>query len=94
MFDKDKKCGRMDIAHFFYVLIYFKMRGDDYMVNLNNFNIAKDDFSILVSNLNNEDLLKYYLMKKAYADVLVIEGEYVGKTYDNLEKIEKKINLK
>ena len=64
------------------------------MVNLNNFNIAKDDFSILVSNLNNEELLKYYLMKKAYADVLVIEGEYVGKTYDNLEKIEKKINLK
>ena len=64
------------------------------MVNLNNYNIAKDDFSILVSNLNNEDLLKYYLMKKAYADVLVIEGEYVGKTYDNLEKIEKKINLK
>lgn len=64
------------------------------MVNLNNFDIAKDDFSILVSNLNNEDLLMYYLMKKAYADVLVIEGEYVGKTYDNLEKIEKKINLK
>lgn len=93
MFDKDKKCGRMDIAHFFYVL-YFKLRGDDYMVNLNNFDIAKDDFSILVSNLNNEDLLMYYLMKKAYADVLVIEGEYVGKTYDNLEKIEKKINLK
>ena len=30
------------------------MRGDDYMVNLNNFDIAKDDFSILVSNLNNE----------------------------------------
>ena len=53
MFDKDKKCGRMDIAHFFYVL-YFKLRGDDYMVNLNNFDIAKDDFSILTNNINNE----------------------------------------
>lgn len=93
MFDKDKKCGRMNIAHFFYVL-YFKLRGDDYMVNLNNFDIAKDDFSILTNNINNEELLKYYLIKKAYADMLVNLEEFVGKTYDNLEKIEKKINLK
>lgn len=93
MFDKDKKCGKMNIAHFFYVL-YFKLRGDDYMVNLNNFDIAKDDFSILTNNINNEELLKYYLIKKAYADMLVNLEEFVGKTYDNLEKIEKKIKQK
>lgn len=94
MFDKDKKCGRMYIAHFFYVLIYYKMKGDDYMLSLKNFNIAKDDFSILTNNINNEELLKYYLIKKAYADMLVKEDEFVGKTYDNLEKIEKKIKQK
>ena len=93
MFDKDKKCGKMDIAHFFYVL-HIKLRGDDYMVNLNNFDIAKDDFSILTNNINNEELLKYYLIKKAYADMLVNLEEFVGKTYDNLEKIEKKIKQK
>lgn len=64
------------------------------MVNLNNFDIAKDDFSILTNNINNEELLKYYLIKKAYADMLVNLEEFVGKTYDNLEKIEKKIKQK
>lgn len=64
------------------------------MLSLKNFNIAKDDFSILTNNINNEELLKYYLIKKAYADMLVKEDEFVGKTYDNLEKIEKKIKQK
>ena len=74
------------------------MEGEIYMNNLMNnikkLDIAKDDFSILnnenLSNITNE-LLDYYLIKKSYADSLVLEGEYVGITYKNLDIIKSRI---
>ena len=67
------------------------------MNNIKKLDIAKDDFSILnnenLSNITNE-LLDYYLIKKSYADSLVLEGEYVGITYKNLDIIKSRIKNK
>ena len=61
---------------------------------LSNLNIAKDNFTEVL-NLNDYNLNSlegYYYFQKAKADELTISGEYVGKTYDNLNIIKRKLN--
>lgn len=53
-------------------------------------NIAKDDFTVYVDSCAIIDSLgieKYYKAKKEHADQLVLEDEFVGKTYNNLKII-------
>lgn len=53
---------------------------------LSKFNIAKDDFnSLLVSN--NTELRRYYDEEYKRALTKVMDDEYVGITFDNLDKI-------
>lgn len=61
---------------------------------LSNLNIAKDNFKeILASDTYNLSSLEcYYFSKKLEADRLTLEGEFVGKTYDNLDAIKGMIN--
>lgn len=53
-------------------------------------NIAKDDFSLYVDSgviIDPFNIKKYYDEKKEHADQLVLEDEFVGKTYSNLRII-------
>ena len=61
---------------------------------LSNLNIAKDNFKEVLGsyNYNLSSLECYYLVKKEEANRLTLEGEYVGKTYDNLDAIEGILN--
>lgn len=56
-------------------------------------NFAKDDIKNL--ELKMEDLINLrnlVIEVKEYADALTMEGEFVGKTYDNLDYLDKIFN--
>lgn len=61
------------------------------LTNIINGNIAKDNYSIYVDScvVDFSRLRKYYEKQSERADALVRDGEFVGKTYDNLEIIKK-----
>ena len=69
---------------------------------LGKIDISRDFVSFsdtLVNEISKSDELRnkvasYYDVKKEYADRLVMEDEFVGRTYDNLESIEKVLTLK
>ena len=54
---------------------------------LTNFIISEDVFNINIKCENIDMLKRYYDSAYKTASVLVIEDEYVGITFDNLEKI-------
>ncbi len=54
---------------------------------LTNFIISEDVFNINIKCENIDVLKRYYDSAYKAASVLVIEDEYVGITFDNLEKI-------
>lgn len=55
---------------------------------LETFVISEDLFNYNAKTIGEKlKLKKYYDTKKEYADRLVLDDEYVGKTYDNLEII-------
>ena len=63
------------------------------MIKLNSLNIAKDNFSkILGHPYDINKLSAYYMYNKQKADTLVLEGEYVGRSYDNLRFIKQIIS--
>lgn len=60
---------------------------------LSKFNIAKDDFnSLLVSN--NAELRRYYDEEYKRALTKVMDDEYVGITFDNLDAIKEALEEK
>ena len=69
------------------------------MNNLNDLNIKKDNFDeyqdilyktscVDLVNYYNANKVNYYNANKVNADNLVMEDEFVGITYDNLDVIE------
>ena len=58
------------------------------MEHLNELNIADDDFSTVdFDSINSIELLKYYKLRCRIAAILTTDSEYVGISYDNLDKI-------
>ena len=53
---------------------------------MKNFDITKDDFNSLFIN-NKDELTRYYDEAYNRAVTKVMDDEYVGITFDNLEKI-------
>ena len=65
------------------------------MNNLNDLNIKKDNFDEyqdILYKTSCVDLVNYYNANKVKADNLVMEDEFVGITYDNLNVINQKID--
>ena len=59
------------------------------MIKLNSLNIAEDNFSLIIGkDYDIKKLSKFYLSSKERVDRLVLEDEFVGKSYDNLGYIE------
>ena len=54
---------------------------------LKNFIISKETFNINIKPCNIDILKRYYDDNYKKASILVMEDEYVGITFDNLEKI-------
>ena len=54
---------------------------------LKNFIISKETFNINIKPCNIDILKRYYDDKYKKASILVMDDEYVGITFDNLEKI-------
>ena len=54
---------------------------------LKNFIISKEIFNINIKPCNIDILKRYYDDNYKKASILVMEDEYVGITFDNLEKI-------
>ena len=54
---------------------------------LKNFIISKEIFSINIKPNNIDVLKRYYDDNYKKASILVMDDEYVGITFDNLEKI-------
>ena len=64
------------------------------MKSLNDLNIKKDNFDEYQDILYKTsciDLVNYYKASKNKADTLVMEDEFVGITYDNLNVIKNNI---
>ena len=63
---------------------------------LKNYDIAKDSFDYQgeLSLINRQILNEYCDDKQSYAERLVIDDEYVGYTFDNLDEIRKVLNRK
>lgn len=62
---------------------------------LTNFIISKEIFNINIKPRNIDILKRYYDAAYKKASILVMDDEYVGITFDNLDKIDtliKKIN--
>lgn len=61
-----------------------------------SFDIAHDTFesSLNISNHDRITLKRYYDANLQKANALVIDGEFVGKSYDNLDIIENKLVMK
>ena len=58
------------------------------MEHLNELNIANDDFSLIdFDSINSIELLKYYKLRCQIAALLTVDSEYVGISFDNLDKI-------
>lgn len=53
---------------------------------LNNFDITKDDFNPLLIS-SKDELIKYYDREYNLALTKVMDDEYVGITFNNLDKI-------
>ena len=65
---------------------------NDLIEIINGKDIARDDYSKYVDSCTFTNLLAlndYYYAKKNYADQLVLEDEFVGITYRNLDIIKK-----
>lgn len=58
---------------------------------LNNFDITKDDFNSLFIN-NKDELTRYYDEAYNRAVTKVMDDEYVGITFDNLDRINEFLN--
>ena len=54
---------------------------------LKNFIISKEIFNINIKPNNIDILKRYYYDNYKKASILVMDDEYVGITFDNLEKI-------
>lgn len=54
---------------------------------LTNFIISKEIFNINIKPRNIDILKRYYDYNYKKASILVMDDEYVGITFDNLEKI-------
>ena len=54
---------------------------------LKNFIISKETFNINIKPCNIDILKRYYDDNYKKASILVMDDEYVGITFDNLEKI-------
>ncbi len=54
---------------------------------LRSFTISKEIFNIKIKENNIDILKKYYDDMYKKASILVMDDEYVGNTFDNLEKI-------
>ncbi len=64
------------------------------MNNLNDLNIKKDNFDEyqdILYKTSCVDLVNYYNANKVKADNLVMEDEFVGITYDNLNVIKNNV---
>ena len=60
------------------------------MIKLNKLNIAKDNFKNFIGkNYDIKKLDEYYSVAKEKTDRLVLEDEYVGISYTNLNYLEK-----
>lgn len=61
---------------------------------LKKFDIAHNSFNynLLVSDSDIELLKKYYKDSYDHASILVTDDEFVGKTFDNLDKVYQIIN--
>ncbi len=82
------------------VTSYLILRRNSLNTYLKNFDIAHDIFNYDIT-YSDVDLLKtYYEEKKNYADILTVEDEFTGNTYNNLDVINnnikklKKINIR
>lgn len=66
--------------------------GVNLIMYLRAFDIKKDTFDSRkrYTDFESQILENYYDEKSQTADRLVIEGEYVGRTYDNLDVIKSK----
>ena len=65
---------------------YLIVRENNVNSYLKNFDITKDDFNSLFIN-NKDELARYYDEAYNRAVTKVMDDEYVGITFDNLEKI-------
>ena len=65
---------------------YLIVRENNVNSYLKNFDITKDDFNSLFIN-NKDELTRYYDEAYNHAVKLVMDDEYVGITFDNLDKI-------
>lgn len=65
---------------------YLVIRENNVNSYLKNFDITKDEFNPLFIT-NKEELRRYYDEEYNHAVTLVIDDEYVGKTFDNLDII-------
>mgnify|MGYP001419046360 CR=1 FL=1 len=65
---------------------YLIVRENNVNSYLKNFDITKDDFNSLFIN-NKDELTRYYGEAYNRAVTKVMDDEYVGITFDNLEKI-------
>ncbi len=72
---------------------YLVIRENNVSSYLSEFNIAKDDFNPLFIT-NKEELRRYYDEEYNHAVTLVIDDEYVGKTFDNLDIIKEVLEEK
>ena len=64
------------------------MRTEIELLNyLKNFIISKEIFNINIKPCNIDILKRYYDDNYKKASILVMDDEYVGITFDNLEKI-------
>ncbi len=66
--------------------------GANLIMYLRGFDIKNDTFDSgkRYTDFEIQILENYYDEKRQTADILVIEGEYVGRTYDNLDVIKSK----
>lgn len=82
------------------VTSYLILRKNNLSMYLKNFDIAHDIFNYDITYSDVNLLKTYYEEKKKYADVLTVEDEFTGNTYNNLDVINnnikklKKINIR
>lgn len=70
---------------------YLIVRENNVNSYLKNFDITKDDFNSLFIN-NKDELARYYDEAYNRAATKVMDDEYVGITFDNLDRINEFLN--
>ena len=63
------------------------MSNKELITYLRSFAISKEIFNIKIKEGNIDILKRYYDYMYKKASILVMDDEYVGNTFDNLEKI-------